>query len=122
MSPESPRRLAELGLADLPPSQLGSVAESSWEWCEATGDGRYCLIWQILTMVDDWFGDPGEGAMANNFFMRLDAILRRELPGVIDAATAQVGCALAATMRDELITERNDAGDPLRPRPGYGLH
>lgn len=59
--------------------------------------------------------------MANSLFTRLDAILRRELPGVIDAETAEAGCALAVTMREELIAELHDAGDPLRPRPGYGI-
>jgi len=71
-------------------------------------------------MVDGWFGHPEHGAMDYRLFERLDSILKRELPAVIDAATAETGCALAATMRDELEAEFHDAGDPLRPRPGYG--
>ena len=72
-------------------------------------------------MIDGWFGeDPESGALAASFVERLDAVLKRELPGVLDAETPEAGAAVSATMRDALVIEFEDAGDPRSPRYDRG--
>lgn len=113
-NPASLQRLAEVGVGDLPPAKLGETAEDSWAWGEATGDARFCILWRTLKMVDQWFGDE-DGAVATAFCDRLDAVVTREMPGILDAEASDEGTALAATMRDMLVAEYNFAGDPRRP-------
>lgn len=67
-------------------------------------------------MIDDWFGDdPESGALAASFVARLDAVLKRELPGILAAETAEAGAAVCVTMRDALVSEFDEAGDPRSP-------
>lgn len=117
MSQQQLRRLAEDGLAALPPSELGPLAVWCWEWCEATGDGRYCILSRLLKGIDDSFGDADEdGGVTQDFADRIDAVLARELPGVLDAESAEIGTAVARTLRDDLAREFRAAGHPLHPR------
>lgn len=118
MSPPEPlQRLADVGVSALPPARLGEVADDAWAWGEATGDARYCVIWRTLSMVDGWYGPADDGGVDQAFGDRLDAIVMRELPGVLAADDAQTGTATAVTMMEELTTEfRLMGGDPRSPR------
>lgn len=81
-SPASLRRLAEVGLSAFPLAALEEASADAWAWCEATGDGTYCVLSRVLDMMDDWF--PGEGhGVAVSFLRRVADILTRELPGVL---------------------------------------
>lgn len=42
-------------------------------------------------------------------------MLKRELLTVIEASDANEACAVAATMRDQLIQIGVDAGNPMKP-------
>jgi hypothetical protein len=95
------------------------VAEESWSWAEATGDARFSVLWRTLWMADRWFGDGEGGAVATTFLKRVDAVIKRELPGVLEADSAELGTALAVTMRDQLVAEVNLAGDVLMPSYGH---
>lgn len=114
--PELLQRLAELGFSQLPPERMAETADTAWAWGEATGDARYCVLWRTLVMVDGWWG-PADGAVATAFADRLDAVVKRELPGVLAADSAEAGTATAVTLLQELVAEFNlMGGDPLRPR------
>jgi hypothetical protein len=67
-------------------------------------------------MIDRWFDNYG-GGLSARFVDRIDELVRRELPGVLDSDT-HTGCTLAAALRDNLIAEANLAGDLLRPQYG----
>ena len=71
-------------------------------------------------MIDGWFGDdPESGALASSFVAKVDAVLRRELPGILDADTPEAGSAVSVTMRDALVSEFQDARDPRFPVYGH---
>lgn len=115
MTQELLRQLASGGLQALPPERLEDLAQWCLEWTEATGDGRYSVLAQVLTQLRSWFGgDEGRGA-AVRLVLRADMILSRELPGLLNAPTSQEGAAIAATLRDEIMLLQAEAGDTLRP-------
>jgi hypothetical protein len=117
-SPRSLQLLADIGVAQLPPDRLESVAEESWAWGVATGDARYCVLWRTIQMVDAWFGEGDDRRLASSFIERIDVVVKRELPGVLAAADAETGTNLAAALDEALVCEHQLAGDPLRPHYG----
>lgn len=106
-------RLAAVGVGRLPGDMLQEAAEEAWQWGVAAADARYCVLSRTLEMIDHWFEHSG-GALAHQFLNRVDQLLQRELPGLM-SADVEAGCALAASLHEQLVAEASYAGDLLNP-------
>lgn len=91
------RRLADEGLAALPPTRLADLGSWCWDWGVATGDARYCVLSRTFRMLDDWWDT---GVPYTSVVDRLDAVLARELPSVLDVPGAADGSALATHLHE----------------------
>jgi hypothetical protein len=73
---------------------------------EATGDGRFATIARVLCYLAEGYDDD-----SNHVFVettsQLDAILRRHLPGILDASTADEGAILARLFREAIESVSN---------------
>jgi hypothetical protein len=49
--------LATNGFAAVPPLRFGELADACWDWCEATGDGRFCSLARTLSLVSQWWSE-----------------------------------------------------------------
>lgn len=116
------RRLAAEGFSAVPDSQLRDLAAWCQDWCEATGEGRYCILADMLARIDDWLGEHGVPVA---LFQQVELALGSWIPAIMDADPSS-GALLAVGMREEVgpllmsstkdWTERGYAKGP--PGPG----
>lgn len=109
------RLLASEGLEPVPPAALEDLAK----WCraraEATGDGRYSVLGDAFDVMWSWWGDDENAGVAVSFLHRVNTVLKTELGAALDATDTDEACAIAATMRDQLVQIGLDAGSPMTP-------
>lgn len=104
MSRESLQQLVDGGLIALPPARLGEVAAWCWDWCEATGDGRYCGLSKTLEIISDWFERHDKyGGVPTDTVRELDEFLARELPSVLAAVDPASGTMLGRELREAVL-------------------
>lgn len=101
MNRESLRRLADSGLAALPPDGLVDLAAWCRDWCEATGDGRYGIVGETLDVLSRWFEEHDKyGGVPTELVGELDALLERELPSILDAEDPSSAAILSRGLRE----------------------
>lgn len=104
MDQNSLLRLAEGGIGAFPPTALPDLVLWCLERTAATGDGRYAVVAACLMRISAPFEDVER--LDTELVRALDAILAAQLPGVVQAADAETGALLAASMKDTLETVR----------------
>ena len=92
------RRLAADGFSAIPGSQLRDLAAWCQDWCEATGEVRYCILAGTLASIDDWLGEHGVPQALSH---EVQLILRSGIPAILDAEPSS-GALLAVSMREEV--------------------
>lgn len=103
-SRESLQQLIEQGLLALSPTRLGDLADWCWDWCEATGDGRYCGLARTFGIIADWFGEHDRyGGVPADTVVELDGLLGRELPMVLAATDPASGAMLGRELREAVL-------------------
>lgn len=100
-------RLAAGGTTAVPVDQFEDLAEWTRDWCIATGDARFCVLSEMLRQLFEIYGEQGVRVSAAR---ELDAMLVRELPGVLEADEAGSGAQLAEALRRAVLDL------PLDPR------
>lgn len=80
---------------------MPELAEWCWDYGEATGDARYCSLWRALNLINELF-EPHRG-ISPDLVSQLDLVLRRGLPEILDAETAESASQFARGLREELF-------------------
>lgn len=94
-------RLARDGFAAVPGDQLTDLAVWCRDYCEASGDGRYCSVGETLRSIDDWWREHDEpGGVPTELLREIEHEVMSWLPAVLAAVTPGDGAALARTMRE----------------------
>lgn len=97
------RRLADAGIAELPPTLLPDLIQYCWDRCEIDGDARYCVIARTLEPIDRVFEERDEaGGVPTHWLEQLDAEIVRRLPAVLDEPEVEAASLVARSMRDEI--------------------
>jgi hypothetical protein len=78
---------------------LRNLADYCWDYGEASGDARYCSLWRTLDQIVEVFED--DGYMQTRTLDRVDQALKRYLPDVLSAPTAEEGALCARRLREE---------------------
>lgn len=97
------RRFAEEGFRAVPGHALADLAVWCRDYCEISGDARYCSIGEALRRVDEWRTEYDEsGGVPTALLSQIDHVVRRDLPAILDAATPADGSLLARGFREEV--------------------
>lgn len=95
--------LGEVGLAAVPGGRLTDLVIWCREWCEATGDVRYCTLGRVLSPLDSWLTAHDEsGGVPTALRQHIDETLRQWVPDGLLAASGEEGSAIARLMGEEV--------------------
>lgn len=94
-------RLASSGFSAVPPSAFADLAQDCWDWCEASGDGRYCSLSRMLTAVDAWWSEYE--AIPRSLSDAIESTLKAWLGDVLTAPDAATGANLARLLRQQVL-------------------
>lgn len=94
-------RLSQDGLAGFPVTGFGDLALWCWDWCEATGDGRYCSISYTLAAVNRWWDQYGVVPQA--IAAEIDVHCREELALAVAAMDHSEGVYFARLFRQKVV-------------------
>lgn len=108
MDLQSLARLADEGIASFPPYALSDLSEWCWDYCEATGDARYCSLSSAIHAIANLF-DGGRGQPSTTLVSRIDDLLREAIPDVLSADTQDHGSQLSRILRLAIFREIEDA-------------
>jgi len=98
------RRLAEVGVASLPPDRLPGLIDWCWDRGEVLADVRYCIIARTLEPIHQLFVERGEsGGVPAMWLEVIDGELCRRLPSLLDERDIEVASALGRSMRAEIF-------------------
>jgi hypothetical protein len=97
-------RLANTGLASLPPSRLGDLASSCWDFGEASADARYFVLWRVFNDLADEFRQFE--AVRVDAVSRVDAALAEFLPEIVAEDDNEAATALAVALRRRIQEDR----------------
>jgi hypothetical protein len=90
------RRLAQGGFAVVPVDELHDLSVWCRDRCETTGDARYCVLADVLTMIYQW-DDQG---VPTELLAGVEQVLTG-LPALLDA-DPEAGSLLAVRLRDDV--------------------
>ena len=97
------RRLAVEGIAATPGDDLTVLALWCRDFCEASGDARYCSVADTLTALDQWRQQHDEsGGVPTGLLRDIDQVIQAWLPDVLDADVPADASQLARTLRQEV--------------------
>lgn len=97
------RRLANEGLAAAPGDELTDLAIWCRDYCEASGDGRYCSLGETLRSLDDWRQQHDErGGVPAGLLRDIERVIKAWLLAILDAEDPAEGSQLARTLRQEV--------------------
>lgn len=103
MDSSSLRKLATDGFAAAPGDEFTDLAVWCRDYCEASGDGRYCSLAETLKSLDDWRREHDErGGVPNALLNEIEHAIKTWLPDILDAEDAADGSQLARTLRQEV--------------------
>jgi hypothetical protein len=93
------RRIASEGLGAFPPAALSHAADAARDFCWASGDVRFCVLSDLLLVLDELWEGPVESALVD----QIDRILAEELPAILHHADPDTGRVLALACRTRVI-------------------
>lgn len=104
------RRLAEQGFSG--DTQLTDLAVWCIDFCEASGDARYCSVGQALRSLDEWWSRYDEsGGVPAEFLRRIEEVVKGRLPDILDTESAADAAPLARLFRQEVESLLFDVRD-----------
>ena len=103
MDLETLQRLAREGFNGVPGDRLTDLWLWCRDFCEASGDGRYCAISETIRSVDEWRMEHDErGGVPTALLDEIERLLTSLLPAAIGAELASDGAMLARSMREQV--------------------
>lgn len=97
MDQDSLLRLADTGLALLPPSKLGDLASWCWDFGEASAHAQYFVLWRIFNELAEGFGQ--HEALDVDLVGRIDAALAEFLPEIVAEENNEAATFVAVALR-----------------------
>jgi hypothetical protein len=95
--------LADYGFGAVRPEELGGLAIECRENCENTGDGRYCILADLFSAVNDWWSEHDESGGVPEYIVRdLENVLRMHLLPVVRSDNPAEAAMLATMLRREV--------------------
>lgn len=99
------RSLAVDGFQGVLPSELTELALWCRDWCEASGDARYCVVSDTLRTVDEWWLVHDEyGGVPQPLVGELEALIVDHLGTVLDLDDPAAASQVARTMREQVVS------------------
>ena len=96
-------RLAAEGLSATPGNELTDLAVWCRDYCEASGDGRYCSVGDTLRSLDDWRVEHDErGGVPSALLTQIDRVIKSWLPDILALEDPADATQLARTLREEV--------------------
>jgi hypothetical protein len=96
-------RFADIGFAAVPGGALRDLAAWCCDYCEATGDARYCAIGRMLLAVDEWWSQYDEsGGVPSGIVQQVETLIRRDLPAILGQDSPADAGVLARLLRQEV--------------------
>lgn len=97
------RRLASEGLEAAQGDDLTGLALWCRDYCEASGDARYCSVGDALRSLDEWRQEHDErGGVPYALLNEIDRIIKAWLPDILDLDDPADASQLARTLRQEV--------------------
>jgi hypothetical protein len=95
--------LAADGFKAVRPEELGDLAAACREYCENTGDGRYCILADVLSAMDDWWSEHNESGGVPQYIVHdLEGVLGSHLLPVLRSDNLAEAAMLATMLRREI--------------------
>jgi hypothetical protein len=95
--------LAAGGFTAVRPEELGDLAAACQERCENTGDGRYCILADVFSAIDDWWSEHNEsGGVPQDIVHDLEGVLGSQLLPVLRSDNLAEAAKLATMLRREI--------------------
>jgi hypothetical protein len=96
------RALAEEGFGAVPPNEFEHLARDCWDWCEATGDGRYCSLAHTLAAVSSWWSEYE--AVPRSLSEDIERVFLAWLGDIMACEDRAAGANLARLFRQEVLS------------------
>jgi len=109
--------LAAGGLEAVPIEQFGFLEMWCRDWCVATGDGRFCIVSELLREIDAATYDQG---LALSVAEQVDRAIRSELPHILSAETPASGAQQAQALLEELRRVLGTEATSVKRNAGCG--
>lgn len=95
------RLLATDGFAAVPPRRFGDLSDACWDWCEATGDGRFCSLARTLRLVDEWWSEYD--AVPTRLSLEIEREFVLWLGDVLDSEDLASGATSSRSLRQRVM-------------------
>jgi orotate phosphoribosyltransferase len=106
------RTLGRAGFEEVAPSRLGDVAAWCKDWCEATGDARYCVLNEALGAIDSWWSWHDErGGVPSLLVSEIERLIKEYILAVVEEHDRLLGVHLAVRFRSEVKEQLLCPGD-----------
>lgn len=100
MDRQALEQLAGRGLgAEFLPEELPGLAAWCRDWCEASGDARYCVLADALAWLDDAVDEQG---VPKQLIERINAELTRYLPAILELDDIAGAASMARILRERI--------------------
>lgn len=89
------------GFRAVTPERLGDLWRWCWDWCEATGDARFCSLAETFRAIDQWWDEYH--VVSTTLAATIEQQLLRGLPAVLSAPSPEDGCHFARLLRQDVL-------------------
>lgn len=94
-------RLAATGFSDVSPETFRDLWRWCRDWCEATGDGRYCSLADLFRAIDRWWDEYG--VVSTPVVAEIERTLMQGLPDVLATPSPVEGAHFARLLRQQVL-------------------
>lgn len=94
-------RLAAHGFSAVSPERFGDVWRWCRDWCEATGDARYCSLSELFRAINQWWDEYG--VVSTPVAAAIERTLMQGLPAVLAAPSPVEGTHFARLLRQQVL-------------------
>jgi hypothetical protein len=92
-----------LGFDAVHGDDVETLSDWCWDWCEQTGDARFCSISRMLGHLDAWWTEHDEsGGVPSALLKRIESVIQRDLQRILDATDPASGSVMARALRQEV--------------------
>jgi 5'-deoxynucleotidase YfbR-like HD superfamily hydrolase len=94
-------RFSRDGFAAVTPDELNDLWRWCWDWCEATGDARFCSLADLFRAIDQWWEEYQ--VVSTTLARTIESRLVSGLDDVLTAESADEGCHFARLLRQDVL-------------------
>lgn len=94
-------RFSRDGFTAVAPDQLADLGRWCWDWCEATGDGRFCSLAALFHAIDQWWDEYQ--VVSTTLARTIEVTLIAGLGDVLAAGSPEEGSHFARLLRQAVL-------------------